>query len=92
MKLLCIIYNFVPLLNNKGYDHRFIEKNESELAFQIMKNIDIMSKITHLESRTKKNEMDSISKQIIDDYLNYYDIKPANFRNGGLMTDWDFDI
>lgn len=90
MKLLCIIYNFVSIINNKGYDHRFIEKNESELAFKIMKNIEIMSKITYLE--TRKNEIDNTSKQIIDDYLNYSDIKPANFRNGGLMNDWDFDI
>lgn len=90
MKLLFIIYNFIPILNNKGYDHRFVEKNESELAFQIMKNIEIMSKINYLESR--KNEIDNTSKQIIDDYLNYYNIKPVNFRNGGLMNDWDFDI
>lgn len=90
MKLLSIIYNFLPIVSNKGYDHRFIEKNESELVFQIMKNIDIMSKITYLESR--KNEIDDKSKQIIDDYLNYSDIKPANFRNGGLMMDWNFDI
>ena len=80
MKLLCIIYNFASIMNNKGYDHRFVEKNESELAFKIMKNIEIMSKITYLE--TRKKEIDN----------KYSDIKPANFRNGGLMSDWEFDI
>jgi hypothetical protein len=98
MKLLCIIYNFVfsHLLQTsyKGGDERFIENNitEQDLLFSISKNINILDKVHYLEMRCKSSEIDDKTKQILYDHLNYYDIKPVNFRNGGLMMDWDFDI
>ena len=98
MKLLCIIYNFatVSFLHGslKGFDQRFIENNitEHEILIRISKHMDILDKIHYLETQTGTNKIDDKTKQILDDHLQYSDINPANFRNGGLMTDWDFDM
>jgi hypothetical protein len=98
MKLLCIIYNFATAAilhtSYKGFDQHFIENNatETEVLLQIVKHIDILDKVHHLEMQYGTSKIDDKTKQILDDYLNYSDIKPANFRNGGLLTDWNFDI
>ena len=98
MKLLCIIYNFATtyLLQTslKGIDQRFIENNitEQELLLRISKHIDILDKLRYLETQAGTNKIDDKTKQFLDDYLNYSDINPANFRNGGLMADWNFNI
>ena len=76
----------------KGVDEHFIENNTTETALllRISRNIDILDKIHYLEMQS--GTIDDKIKQILDDYLKYFDIKPTNLQNGGLMTDWNFDI
>ena len=96
MKLLCIIYNFATFLYSslKGVDQRFIENNitEQEILVRISKHMDILDKLRYLETQAGTNKIDDKIKHFLDDYCNYSDINPANFRNGGLMTDWNFNI
>ena len=93
MNLLCIIYNFITIahISYIGVDQHFKENSthENELIFHISRNIDILEKVQYLERHTI---LDDNSKQIIDDYLNYSEIKRVNIIGGGLFSDWNFDI
>ena len=93
MNLLCIIYNFVYILHLSyiGNEQHFKENKttEYELVFQISRNFDILDKVRYLE---KCKIIDDASKQILDDYLNYSEIRPVDLNSGGLMSHWNFDI
>ena len=103
MKLLCIIYFFMPNTfdiksslrqTSNGKDEHFIEDNISEyqLAFQISKNIDILKKVKYLEKNRKMGEFDIKSLEILYDYFNFSEIKPIDMHAGGLFNDWNYEI
>ena len=86
---LNILSSEIDLQYKKGYDERFPEnilENQS-ILLEIIKNIERLRKIRHLESI--QHACDEIKIQAVKDLSD--DIRPISITNGGLYNDWLLD-
>jgi len=81
--------DIVTVGSPKGYDERFPENilENHSILLEIIKNIERLRKIRHLESI--QHACDEIKIQAVKDLSD--DIRPISITNGGLFNDWLVD-